>query len=257
MPLDPIRSRSNPIVKLAREVRARRRDDLVLLEGERLVTEALGLGLAVEALVLREDLEAPAGLAEHPALRLASAEVLDAMSALDHGPGVLALVAAPPLLALESYAPPAGDSLLLCVSGVADPGNLGALARSAEAAGARAIAVAPGGAQPFGDKALRGSMGALLRLPVHTLDGVQSLARSGVRSVVAATRGGRDFRSYDWRGAVALWVTGETGRAQVEPPADAELVTIPMAGATESLNAACAATLLLFESTRRKTWGTT
>lgn len=251
MSADPIRSRSNPIVKLAREVRARRRDDLVLVEGERLVSEALGLGLAVEALVLREDLDAPAGMAEHPALRRASSEVLDAMSALDRGPGVLALVACPPLLSLEQYAPPAGDSLLLCVSGVADPGNLGALARSAEAAGTRAIAVAPGGAQPFGEKALRGSMGALLRLPVHALDSTDALARGGVRSIVAATRGGHDFRSFDWTGAIALWVMGETGRAQIEPPADAEHVTIPMAGGTESLNAACAATLLLFEATRR------
>lgn len=247
MSVEPIRSRSNALVKLVREVRARRREDLVVVEGERLVTEAVALGLAVECVLAREGLALPPVLAEHAALRRATADVCDAASGLTRGPGLVAVVAAPALRPIADYRPARGRSLLLCVSGVADPGNLGALARSAEAVGAAGIAIAPGGAQPFGDKALRGSMGSLLRLPVFRLDDARALARCGVRSVVAATRDGVDHRARDWGGALALWITGETGRASVEPPADAERVTIAMQGATESLNAACAATLLLFE----------
>jgi len=222
-----------------------------VVEGERLVAEVTADGRAVEALVACEDADLSAALAAHPLLRRATASVMEAISGLTNGPGVVALVAAPAIAPLADYRPAReGGSVLLCVSGVADPGNLGALARSAEAVGARGIAVAPGGAHPFGDKALRGSMGSLLRLPVFHLDEPAVLARAGVRSVVAATRGGTDYRRFDWSGPVALWVTGETGRATVAPPTDAEAVTIPMAGATESLNAACATTLLLFEAIR-------
>lgn len=252
MQLDPIRSRANPVVKLVRDVRARKRDDLVLVEGESLVGEAVGLGLAVELVLAREDLVLAPRLAAHPALRRASADVCQAASGLEHAPGLLALVAAPPLRPLAELPRATGDALVLCVSGVSDPGNLGALARSAEAAGAEAIAIAPGGAQPFGDKALRGSMGSLLRLPLFRLDDPRALARAGYVSVVAATRGGTDHTRHDWRGAVALWVLGETGQPAVAPPADARAVTIAMHGGVESLNAACAATLLLFEATRHR-----
>jgi TrmH family RNA methyltransferase len=247
---ETITSRANPLVKLVRDVRARKREDLVIVEGERLVGEVLALGLAVEVVLARENLVLEPHVAAHPALRRASADVCAAASGLDNGPGLVALVAAPPWRAFDDTALPNGDALVLCVSGVSDPGNLGALARSAEAAGAAAIAVAPGGAHPFGDKALRGSMGSLLRLPVLRLDDARAVERAGFTSVVAATRGGTDFRTFDWKGRIALWVTGETGAASVAPPANARAVTIAMHGAVESLNAACAATLLLFEAAR-------
>lgn len=252
---EPIRSRANALVKLVREVRARRRDDLVVVEGERLVAEVASDGRAVEAILALEELDLPSALVSHPQLRRAAPSVMEAVSGLSNGPGVVALVAAPALLPLDAARPVGERALLLCVSGVADPGNLGALARSAEAVGAQGVAIARGGAHPFGDKALRGSMGSLLRLPVHDLDDPDVLAVNGWRSVVAATRDGVDFRAHDWSGATALWVTGETGRWAVEPPADAARVTIGMAGATESLNAACAATLLLFEATRNVNGG--
>ncbi|MEZ5980412.1 MAG: TrmH family RNA methyltransferase [Planctomycetota bacterium] len=249
---EPVRSRSNAVVKLVREVRARKRDDLVVVEGERLVRDALARGPRVEALLAAEGAELDPALLARPELRRASTDVMQAVSGLVHGPGVLAVVEAPRWIPIAEFAFPA-EALLLCVSGVADPGNLGALARSAEAAGACAIAVAPGGAHPFGDKALRGSMGSLLRLPVLRFESGDDVARTGLVSVVAATRDGVDHRAHDWRGNVAVWVTGETGSVVVEPPRDARAVTIAMSGAVESLNAACAATLLLFEARRART----
>jgi tRNA G18 (ribose-2'-O)-methylase SpoU len=66
--------------------------------------------------------------------------------------------------------------------------------------------------------------------------------------VVAATRGGRPLGSFDWDGPLAIWMTGETGRAQVDGPT--ESVTIPMAGAAESLNVAVATALLVFAAGR-------
>jgi TrmH family RNA methyltransferase len=144
-------------------------------------------------------------------------------------------------------------ALLLVVAGVADPGNLGALARSAEAFGARALLVARGGASPWNEKALRGSMGSLLRLPVgHGTDAeaiARALAARKVRQVSAATRGGEPLESFDWRGPIALWMGSETGALPASARAF-ERVTIPMAGEVESLNVAVAAALLLHASGR-------
>ena len=142
---------------------------------------------------------------------------------------------------------------MLVVAGVADPGNVGALARCAEAFGARAIVFAKGGASPWNEKALRGSMGSLLRVPVSYGASAETIAHElesrGVRQIVAATRGGKDPRAFDWDGPLALWITSETGAL---PPAAStfEKLTIPMAGRAESLNVTVAAALLLFASGR-------
>ena len=111
------------------------------------------------------------------------------------------------------------DALVLVVSGLASPGNLGALARSAEAAGARMMCIVRGGASPWNPKALRGSMGSLLRLPVVLFEDVRAatawLAREAFRTVVPATRGGLAPGACDWSGRVAVWIGGETGDAPV------------------------------------------
>ena len=147
------------------------------------------------------------------------------------------------------------------VCGVQDPGNLGAIARTAEAAGAVGLVIVAGGCRPWSDKALRGSMGSLLRLPVWEvstgIDAWRGLRGRGFRHVVAATRGGCTPGELDWSGPVALWVPSETGglpadveTARASEPGDDLAVTIPMAGAVESLNVSVATGVLLFAAGR-------
>jgi TrmH family RNA methyltransferase len=94
-----------------------------------------------------------------------------------------------------------------------------------------------------------------LRLPVCVVADAPAAARElasrGFRGVAAATRGGRDFREFDWRGPLVLWVGSETGEL---PDGLGELahVSIPMAGRVESLNVAVATSLLLFEAARAR-----
>ena len=110
-----------------------------------------------------------------------------------------------------------------------------------------------GGVGPWNPRALRGSMGSLLRLPVvrglGAVEALEALTAQGWRSVTAATRGGSSWREADWSGPVALWVSGETG-VEPEALADLERDTIPMAGGVESLNVTVAASLLLFAAGR-------
>ena len=249
-----IRSRDNPALKRAGAVQAGRDADAILIEGERLVAEARAAGLAFETVLVAEEraelaleLEA-AGLP----VRRVEERLLARVSDLVSSPGVLAVCATPRSAAIEELALP-GDALALAVSGLSEPGNLGALARSAEAAGASFLALVAGGVSPWNPKALRGSMGSLLRLPVAHFASAraasQALASLGFRQVSAATRGGERPSRFDWSGRVALWIGAESG-ALPEETASFERLTIPMAGQVESLNAAVAASLLLFAAGR-------
>lgn len=249
-----VRSAQNPHVKRARAVLAGREKELVALEGDRLVDDARRSGLELEAILLAADRTERAAELQAAGLPLVRVErpLLERVSSLSAAPGILALARVPPPPDPDAL-PADPAALLLVVAGLQDPGNLGALARSAEAAGALGLAVVAGGARPFSEKAVRGSMGSLLRLPVWRFpradELVERLAARGFRQLSAATRGGLPPDEVDWRGPIAVWIGPETG---LLPAACRKLerVTIPMRGRVESLNAAVAASLLLYAAGR-------
>jgi len=255
-----IRARANALLKRARAVARGREDGSVLLEGARLVADALRpeSPLEVEVVILREGEPAPPGAEGR--VRVAAAAAMEGLGTSRTTPPVAALARTPApedTTALATrIALLEGPLRLVCVTGVSDPGNLGAIARCAEAFGAAGLVIAgANGARPFGAKALRGSMGSLLRLPVYeTADAgaaLDVLTAADVESWTAATRGGEPLESAPFGPRVALWVTGETGDA----PADLARcrgVTIPMEGAVESLNVSVAAALVLHEVRRRQ-----
>lgn len=250
-----IRSRENPLLKRVGAVLAGRESGMLALEGDRLVDDALGAGLACEVVLVSDEREERARELElrSVSVRRVAADVLARLSALKTSPGIVALCAAPSSRSIGGLALDP-RSLILVVDGIADPGNLGALARSAEAFGAAAVCLARGGASPWNEKALRGSMGSLLRLPVvagmERAELLAALAARGVHQVRAGTRGGVDPARFDWRGPVAVWISGETGSEAAEQRALATL-TIPIARGVESLNVAVAASLLLYVARTR------
>ena len=250
-----IRSRTNQHLKRVGGVRSGRDRASLLLEGQRLIQDAVAAGHRLELLLVSEDVELPGAALLAAAQRALRVEpgLLARASGLESSPGILGLMPTPAGLSLAELLRRA-PRLCLVVAGVADPGNLGALARSAEAAGAEGLIVLEGGARPWNDKALRGSMGSLLRLPVchgaRAEEAAAALRQSGMRQVVAATRSGLNFREFDWRGPLAIWVAPETGAAPAVCDSF-EAVTIPMAGAVESLNVSVAAALLLFAAGAR------
>ena len=255
--MDAIHSASNPLVKLARAAGSGRAEGFVLLEGDRLLDEARGQGWDFEVVLLSS--ERTARIAELAAgglpVRTVEPALLSRVSRLVHSPGVLAVARVPAPRTLDSLVLD-DRSLVVVVAGVQDPGNLGAIARTAEAAGAQALILLPGGCGPWNDKALRGSMGSLLRLPVLAGEDAAAVAARfrarGGRLVRAATRGGVPLAAFDWTGPVSLWVTAETGEQPDTGPSEADFegVTIPMAPHVESLNVAAAAAVLLFAAGR-------
>jgi len=260
----PIRSNTNREVKRVRAALRGKQPGLLALEGERLVQDALASGLRPE-LILCDEAHLALAEAWHAAgldARLASDSVLASLSELSSAPGVLALVPQPEERAFDASLLDAADPLLVVVAGIADPGNLGALARTAEAAGAAGMLVVQGGCKPWNPKALRGSMGSLLRLPLFEMRDCaaawDALCAAGFVHVLANTRGGLEPRVLDWGGKLALWLTSETGEWPAElrersSAPDARCVTIPLAPGVESLNVTSAASVLLFAAGRTGT----
>lgn len=257
-PAETIRSNAHPLLKRARAAVAGREPGLLLLEGDRLVDDALRAGLEIEVVLVAEPRKERLAALEGAGVPVRTVEVrlIGAVSTLETPPGCLALVREP---VARSFAdlPARADALVAVAAGIQDPGNLGALARTAEAAGAAALLVTRGGCRPWNSKALRGSMGSLLRLPVLEIEpgaeSVEELVRRGFRQVCARTRGGKTYDRFDWGGRVALWLTAESGSfpGELERASERfEGVSIPMAGAAESLNVTAAAAVLLFAARR-------
>jgi TrmH family RNA methyltransferase len=257
-----ITSRSNPAVKRFRALRdGGKEEGLCVLEGVKLLEEALDAGLpVVEAAVAPRLGGSPRGVAlverlarANLPMREVSDDVLASMSEVEQDQGVVA-VARRRVFAEEALL--VGTPLVLLVAGIQNPGNLGALLRTAEAAGATG-AYLTGCADAWSWKALRGSMGSAFRLPhVTTDDAVAALARlraHGVRIYATASTRALPHDQADLRRPTAI-VLGNEGAGldkELARAADATL-SIPMAGRAESLNVAVAAGVLLFEAARQR-----
>lgn len=255
--LEVVRSAQNPLVQRARAVLAGKESTSIALQGDRLVDDAIAARVPIEVVLLAHDRADRARelSSANVDIRFVDADLLARVSTLSSSPGIVALAPTPTSHDIATIEL-AQDSVLLVVAGIADPGNLGALARAAEAFGAAAFVVIAGSASPWNEKSLRGSMGSLLRLRVAIGASAESvasaLARRSVHSVRAATRDGADPRTFSRRGPIALWISGETG----DLPAIAaqfDGLTIPMRAGPESLNVTVAASILLYELGRGRT----
>ena len=253
-------SRDNRYLKDLRRVRRFRSDERVLLEGPHLVIAACQAGIDLEySLATPEFLAstaAPPVLAVLPrAPRPVTANLLDELADADTPRGLVAVVRVAPAGIDDLPAPLTGP--LVFAEGLQDPGNLGALARTVEAAGGCGLALASGTVHPYHPRALRGSAGSLLRLPAARALGLDALRRRypapGTRLVALSPRDGVGLDQAQLDGGVILLVGAEGAGLSADARAAADLqVTIPMAPAVESLNTTVAAAVTLFEIARRR-----
>jgi TrmH family RNA methyltransferase len=144
--------------------------------------------------------------------------------------------------------------LILILDGLRDPGNLGTILRSAEAVDVGYVILAPGSVDLYNPKVVRGAMGAHFRLPVHALDWPAISGAVAGRDVWLADAAGRvSYDAVDWSRPSVLIVGGESAGATEEAAAlSTGRVSIPMAAGAESLNAAMAASVILFEAARQR-----
>ena len=261
-----ITSRQNPLVARFRSAAGERSDRgaHVLLDGAHLVRDARTSGLIIEVVAvasssLRADTEESrlARALAHEGVDVieTSDEVFDALSPVRTPSGIAAIITRPPNDPAEMCRQ--DEAFLLVVVDVQEPGNVGALLRAGEAGGITGAFVCGSSAHPFSWKAVRGSMGSALRLPIvaglSASEALSCLERSRVRTIAAVPRGGEEPDAIDWRGRVAIVVGGEGAGLSddVISLCDAR-VSIPMATPVESLNVATAAAVLVYAARRAR-----
>jgi TrmH family RNA methyltransferase len=258
-----VRSRANPAFRRFRERGRRARGDgLALLEGPKLLREAIGAGVVPREAAFSESAarsgEGRALLRElerrGTALRLFSDALLGALAEVERSQGIVALAEPPRFDEKDVFA---GTPLVLACCAVQNPGNLGGLLRTAEAAGATGAVLSAGTADAFSWKALLGSMGSAFRLPLLRgvePDGLLALCRRhGLKTIAADAAAEKRYDAVDFRGPVAVLVGGE-GAGLPEPllAGANERVAIPLRRPVESLNVGVAAGVLLFEAARQR-----
>jgi TrmH family RNA methyltransferase len=254
-------SRQHPLVKRCRELAAGRADDagMVLLDGEHLITDALAAGIRIEAALGTGDHLELLSRIENAGAEVfeGTPAVLDAASPVRATSGIVAVAAWAP--ADLGHAFGGGVWPAIGLVDVQEPGNVGAVIRSADAFGGAPVLALGRTAHPGGWKALRGAMGSSFRVPVSRGAAAEALRLATTRHIrIAATvpAGGTPLRLIDWS-APTLVLLGHEGIGL--PPnlvdgADLRL-TVPMRANVNSLNVAAAAAVILYEARRSQNGG--
>lgn len=248
-------SLDNSRVKLIRALqsqrKAREKEGRFVVEGTRLVEEAVfsncpidflfysNLDQRAQALLDRLDKQGVSAIEVSPQIMRACADTESPQP----------LLAVLPFPAIKATS----NSLLLVCDRLADPGNLGTLLRTAAAASVDAVLLSPGTVDVYNPKVVRSAMGAHFRMAIETLDWDQIRERvTGLHVWLAEANEGRRYDEVDWTQPSAIVVGGEADGPSAEGRALAQnSVFIPMPGGSESVNAAIAGSVILFEAVRQ------
>ena len=252
--MERITSRTNPLItrirKLTGDRKYRRREGVMVCEGPKMLAEALRWGAGLETILWQTGTHPPAGIPQGVRQVEVPGDLLRSVAPTETPQQVLFLARLPARALPEELT----GSRYLVLDGLQDPGNLGTLWRTADAFGADGLLLLPGCADPWSPKTLRATMGAVFRCPVWTcgLEELRALlTKSGLPLYGAALRSDTvDVRRADFSHcAVAVGSEGKGLSADALAACDLT-VRIPMSGHCESLNAAAAAAVLLWEAAR-------
>jgi RNA methyltransferase, TrmH family len=257
--METITSKDNPTVKAIirlRRANQRRKHDLVVVEGIEELALARSSGLKIDTFIVCPDL-APglAGATERDAQNLAvSAAVFKRMSIRERPDGVLGLVVPKPRTLPDLVLPE--SPLILILEGLEKPGNIGAIVRTADAAGVSAVIVADAKTDVYNPNVIRASRGAVFAVPVVAApsDAVADwLQANRVRVIAATPHAESEHTAADYRGAVAIAVgTEHEGLSRRWLDLAETKVRIAMRGTVDSLNASVSAAVIVFEAVRQR-----
>lgn len=260
-----ITSRDNSLLRQARAVRDGKIDELIFVEGLRLCEEAQRSNLEIEAVIVSEELmrkeRAAQAIAELSRVSKRTASVseklLESISYTKTPQGIIVLAERPDSSEAHLAASLTANPLLVVMHQINNPVNVGAILRTAEAAGATGVIATSNTSDPFSPKSLRGAMGSAFRLPIWTGPGFEDVVEwcgaRGIETVCADAEADTDYTDLDWIRAVALMLGPESTGFTAEELMNADrIVKITMKGMAESLNVSVAAGILLFEAARQR-----
>jgi len=213
-----------------------------VVEGPSLVAQAAAAGWEVEAQFVAHGAPAVTGIGG--AVHELGPNVIERVASTDAPQAVLAVVRQ------RTTAMPSAPDFVVVLHGLADPGNAGTIIRSAEAAGAHAVVFTAGSVDAYNPKVVRASAGSLFRVPLVACE-LEEVRSAGLRLWATSSHHGVEYTAADLLAPVAIVIGNEAHGLPDDSPVD-DWVTIPHAGPAESLNAAMAATVLLFEVARQR-----
>jgi TrmH family RNA methyltransferase len=264
-PHSPLTSRSNETVRYLlslADAKTRKREHAFLVEGVKTVEEALRGRCGVKLVIASPALASHHGrgvlkLAEETGVEVVwiSERLLDAIAESKTPQPALAVVRMPQNESASVLAVDKG--LIVLADRVQDPANVGAIIRTAEAAGASGVVLTAGSADPFSHKAVRASMGSILRVPVAHCSDVVAFLRAantaGYQTVATTPTGDRALYDIDLRVPTVIALGSEgSGLSPAALEAMDHRVRIPMVETIDSLNVAAAATVMLYEAVRQR-----
>lgn len=244
-----IASTKNNLMKKIRSLhqkKYRQREGAFLLEGERIIEQALRAKANVNHILMVEGKECPAWLDnEDQRLVIVSEEVFASIIQTEQSQGIIAQVEIPKVTR------EIGNHVLM-LDRIQDPGNLGTMIRTADAAGFSDILMVKGTVDPYNDKVLRSTMGSIFSVQLHTVDDacdtVESLKSKGYDVVGAALDGARMHYECEYAQKVCLIIGNEGNGIDKDTLALTSFnVKIPILGEAESLNAAIASSVLMYD----------
>lgn len=263
--METIKSRANQHIKYARAVREGQVDERFFVEGKRLVDELLRSEIRIASLFLsvqfaeRNSELIDSLTAQEIPVRFLSKSVFDSLAETKSPQGIAAIGITPGdgrnRIEIAAQAKP--QALVVMLNKINNPGNLGAVIRSAEAFGVCGLIVPRGSTDPFGPSAIRGSMGSAFRVPIWNdveFDKALEWGRASGFSTICADIGAReDISAVDWNNTTLLVLGSEAhGLSEEELAKIDRRYRINMAPGVESLNLAVAAGIVMFEATRAR-----
>ena len=245
-----ITSRRNPLLEQVRKLDTaalRRKAGVFLCDSPKLVGEAVQHGVSVQCVIAADGVAFPEGLPENVRRVTVPADVMSSISPMPAPQGMLALCALPDMAAPARLSP--GRYVVL--DGVQDPGNVGAVLRTADAFGCTGALLLPGCADPYGPKTLRAAMGAVFRRPPQSApmeDVLRVCHAAGIPiAATALSDTACDLREVDlMRHLVVIGSEGQGICPELLAASDRQII-IPMQPRCESLNAAVAAAIVLWQ----------
>ena len=259
--------RSNPKIKylhkLARR-QFRQKEQKFIIEGIRFAEELLRSSMQTESLYYSPKLLAnqrgcavlkKAERQSIPSYQI-SENLMKEIADTDNPQGVLALVRMPKY-SLSDVLPLNKPALIVLVDGIQDPGNLGTIVRTADAAQATGVVLLKGTVDIYNPKTLRSTMGSIFHLPVMPVEDNRALfnmlRQHQVKVVMGQPQGGTMIQNVDLSGSIALAVGNEANGPAKQTTAAADITaTIPMPGNAESLNVGVACAIMLYETVRQR-----
>jgi RNA methyltransferase, TrmH family len=264
-PHKPITSKDNSVIKHVRALsdpKHRKKEQAFLIEGVKMVEEALRDKAGVTMVV------ASPSLVQHHGkgvIKLAEASSIDILWISDNLMDAIAESKTPqPVMAIVAMKEHGEDELLAHTSKLIvichqlqDPGNLGTIIRTVEAVGAAGIALTPHTVDPYSAKAIRASMGSILRLPVARIGDCRSFVKlckqRGFQTVATVVTGEKAHFDIDLNKPTMVILGREGAGLPQDIIAEVDLcVRIPMAGTIDSLNVATSSAVILYEAMRQR-----